>query len=527
MATTAATPLTPRRIAAGSGVHIGRRRLVGLLLWLFVVGNGAGILWIWGGGGADGLGYHWNGLDAALLGLGRIAALLAGYLALIEVLLLARLPFLERLVGFDRLTIWHRRNGHAVLNLVLAHVVFSVWGYARQDKHSFLREYWNWLTLPQPGSAKSAGGGHAGIIGGVSGGSGSVSGTASGSISGGISAGGISPAPSGGIAGHVTATATSPYPGVITATIGTALLIAIVFCSIVIVRRKLSYEWWYAIHFTAYAGIALSWFHMIPAGNELVINKVAADYWRSLFALALALVLYFRVARPLVQGVRFDLRVTEVVEEAPGVVSLRIGGRGLDRLGAQAGQFFFWRFLTAGFWYTKHPFSLSEAPNGDSLRITVKSLGDHTARLGAIPVGTRVFAEGPFGVFTAESRVEPKAVLIAGGIGITPVRALLESMEGDLVALYRVASGADVVFGDELERIAASRGSRVEYVVGDHTSAEGRDLLSPSHLKALVPDIAERDVYVCGPPGMVDRIVPDLRRADVPRRHLHVERFAL
>ena len=212
---------------------------------------------------------------------------------------------------------------------------------------------------------------------------------------------------------------------------------------------------------------------MIPDGNEFVIDRVAADYWRSLFALALGLVLFFRVARPLVQSARFDLRVTEVIEEAPGVVSLRIGGRGLERLGAEAGQFFFWRFLTGGFWSTKHPFSLSEAPNGDSFRITVKSLGDHTARLGEIPVGTRVFAEGPFGVFTRREPDEPKALLIAGGIGITPVRALLESMDGDVVALYRVASSADIVFGEELDRIAAGRGSRVEYVVGDHTERRG------------------------------------------------------
>ena len=500
VASAAATTLLPRQALTGLAVH--NRRLVGLALWLFVVGNGVGILWIWGAGGADGLGYHWHSFDAVLLGLGRITALLAGYLALIEVLLLARLPFLERLVGFDRLTIWHRWNGHAVFNLVLAHVVFSVWGYANLDKHSFFREYWNWLTLPQPGSAKI--------------GSGTV---------GGISSGGISPTQPGILAGHLTAT--SPYPGMITATVGTALLIAVVVSSIVIVRRKLSYEWWYAIHFTAYAGIALSWFHMIPSGNELVIDKIAADYWRGLYALALALILYFRLARPLARAARFDLHVTEVTEEAPGIVSLRISGRDLDRLDAQAGQFFFWRFLTEGFWYTKHPFSLSEAPTNDSFRITVKNLGDHSAKLGKIPIGTRVFAEGPFGVFTAESRVKPKALLIAGGIGITPVRALLEQMDGDLVALYRVASHTDIVFADELDRIATTRGARIEYLIGNHTSPETHDLLSPNHLTKLVPDIAERDVYICGPPGMINQIVPNLRQAAVPHHHLHIERFAL
>ena len=266
---------------------------------------------------------------------------------------------------------------------------------------------------------------------------------------------------------------------------------------------------------------------MLPDGNDLHINQVNADYWRSLYVLALALVLYYRLLRPLVRAFRYDLRVTEVVREGPGVVSLRIGGRGLDRLGAKAGQFFFWRFLTHGFWYTQHPFSLSEAPGHGSFRITVKNLGDHTARFADIPVGTRVYAEGPFGVFTADSRNEDKALLIAGGIGITPVRALLEHMPGDVIALYRVVSAEDIVFSEELEQIARDRGARVDYVVGDHASPQGRDLLSPAHLRELVPDIADRDVYVCGPVGMIDSIIPNLRRAAVPRRHLHVERFAL
>jgi predicted ferric reductase len=313
----------------------------------------------------------------------------------------------------------------------------------------------------------------------------------------------------------------------VTATVGTALLLAVVVTSVVAVRRKLSYEWWYAIHFTVYAALALSWFHMIPDGNELVVDRIAADYWRALFALSLALVLVYRVGRPLVQAARFDLRVTGVAREAPGIVSLRIGGRGLERLGARPGQFFVWRFLTRGFWYTKHPFSLSEAPDGKSFRITVKALGDHTSRLGEIPIGTRVLADGPFGVFTAESRRARKALLVAGGIGITPVRALVERMDGDVVVLYRAVSSGEIVFAEELESIASRRGVRIEYVVGDHRSPEARNLLSSAHLKSLVPDIETRDVYACGPPGMIDRIVPSLRAAGVPRERLHVERFAL
>ena len=137
--------------------------------------------------------------------------------------------------------------------------------------------------------------------------------------------------------------------------------------SLVIVRRKLSYEWWYAIHFTAYAGIALAWFHMIPDGNELIVDtrtQPTTGVRSPLLARARRLV---PAARPVINTFRYGMRVTEVIHEAPGVVSLRITGRNLDRLGTKAGQFYFWRFFTKGFWYTQHPFSLSEAPHGDSL----------------------------------------------------------------------------------------------------------------------------------------------------------------
>src|SRR5215831_1573443 len=472
------------------------RWLVAGVLWIFFFGNLAAILYITlFSSSGDALNYHWSSFDSVLIGVGRLTAFLAGYFALIEVILLARVPFLERLVGFDRLTIWHRWNGHAVIYLALAHVICTVWGYAKQDGVNWFTEYWHWLTLPQPKAPGS------------------------------FSASSGSPPPS--LSINLGAPTTSPYPGIITATIGTFLLVVVLVTSLVIVRRKLSYEWWYAIHFTAYAGIALAWFHMIPDGNELIANVNAADYWRSLYFFALVIVLWYRLVWPIINTFRYGIRVTEVIHEGPGIVSLRLAGRGLDRLNTKAGQFYFWRFFTKGFWYTQHPFSLSEAPHGDTFRITVKNLGDHSAKFGQIPIGTRVFAEGPFGVFTEDSRTLDKALLIAGGIGITPVRALLEKMDGDVVALYRVVSADDLVFADELESLAEARGVKVAYVVGDHASSEGRDLLSPNHLKELVPDITGRDVFICGPTGLIDAIVPNLRRADVARDHLHVERFAL
>jgi ferredoxin-NADP reductase len=235
----------------------------------------------------------------------------------------------------------------------------------------------------------------------------------------------------------------------------------------------------------------------------------------------------WRVLAPLVSVLRHRLKVVEVIAEGPGATSLRISGRKLDRLHAVPGQFFIWRFLTPGHWWSAHPFSLSAAPDGATFRITAKSVGDHTSRMRTIPVGTRVVTEGPFGDFTERSRRREKVLLVAGGIGITPVRALLERMNGDVVAIYRVLAPEDIVFADELDELRRTRGVALHYVIGDHATDEGIGLLSPEHLGELVPDLAEREVYLCGPPAMTNVTEKRLRAAGVPRRRLHIERFAL
>jgi predicted ferric reductase len=453
-------PRVPTAVVGRAGT---RSPVVPAIVWSLLLGNLVAIVWLWWHGG-NVAGVHSTG--EALTSVARITGLLGAYGALLQIVLLSRIPWLERIAGFDRLSVWHRWNGKATLVLVLAHVFFSVWGYASMDRYSIGKEITTMLG------------------------------------------GGI-------------------YPGMITATVGTGLMVAVVATSLVIVRRRLRYEAWYAVHFTAYAAIALAWFHQIPTGNELVLNETAADYWRALYVAALALVVGYRVLRPALNTFRYGLRVAEVVDEGPGVVSLHLRGRGLDRLGAQPGQFFLWRFLDRHRWWSAHPFSLSAAAEPDLLRITVKAAGDFTSRIGSVVPGTRVVAEGPLGQFTEAVRRSEKALLIAGGIGITPVRALAEQARGDVVLVYRVLREEDAVLLDELETIAAERGLRLELVAGDHATPEGRDLLSPAHLRELVPDLRDRDVYVCGPPGMTDAIVRTLRSAGVKRRHIHSERFAL
>ncbi len=432
--------------------------------WAFtaiVVANALAIvgLWVYGKNisGVHGWGDLWTSI-------GRLTGLLSAYLALIQVLLLARLPWIERVLGFDRLTVWHRLNGKICLYLVLAHVAFITVGYASMDK----------VVVPTEVSRLVL-----------------------------------------------------DYPGMVAATIGTLVMIGTVVTSLVVVRRHFRYEAWYAVHLLVYLGIALAWFHQIPTGNELTADPTAASYWTSLYVATAVLLLWFRFLLPIIQAMRYQMRVEAVTVDGPGVVSLRVTGRHLERLHARAGQFLLWRFLSRDRWWESHPFSLSEAPGRRSLRITVKASGNFTARMGEIRPGTRVVTEGPFGVFTDAARRHERVLFIAGGIGITPIRSMLEEMPGDLTLVYRAIAADDVVFRAELERLARDRGFTLCFVLGDHARPENKDLLSAAHLHRLVPDIVERDVYLCGPPPMMRLVERNLRSANVPRNHIHTERFAL
>jgi predicted ferric reductase len=427
------------------------------------------ITWLWlRDGGISGV----HNLGTFFTSVGRITGLFGAYLLLVQVLLLARLPVLEWVIGFDRLAVLHRLNGKICLYLILAHVVFITVGYGLMDRISIPAEFWTFLTI---------------------------------------------------------------YPGMVTALIGTVLLILVVATSIVIVRRRLRYETWFLVHLMAYAGIVLSWFHQLPTGNEFVTNRQAAAFWTALYVATLLLVVLFRIVQPIARHSWHRLRVAEVIEEGPGVISLRITGHHLRSLHAHAGQFFLWRFLDRGRWTEAHPFSLSAAPDGESLRITVKSLGDFTSGLRDIKPGTPVIAEGPFGTFTEEARTRDRVALIAGGIGITPVRALLEemsgaergSMTGRIALVYRVVREEELVFRQELEALARERDIIIHFVLGDHRTPGNERLMSADHLRELIPNIASREIYLCGPRAMMRTVEKSVRRLGIPSRYIHKDEFAL
>jgi predicted ferric reductase len=401
-----------------------------------------------------------HGLGGWLTGAGQVLGLLAGYGVVVLVALMARLPPLERGLGTDKLARWHAMGGRYVVSLIVAHALLIIWGYAATA--------------------------HAGVVG-------------------------------------ESATLLTQYPDVLMATVAGFLFLGIGIVSMRAARRRLRYETWYYLHFYTYLAIALAFSHQFADGSAFISNLAARFWWSAMYLAVLVLVLWYRVAVPLRSFRRHRLEVLGVKEEAPGVISVYIGGRRLDELDAEPGQFFRWRFLTRSLWWSSHPFSLSAAPGADMMRITVKNLGDHSQSLAGLQPGTRVFAEGPYGAFTPGGSGRG-VLLLAGGVGITPLRAIFATLPGHVTLIYRATSEQDIVFRDELDAIAAARGATVHYLVGSRAEIGG-DPLSPRVLRSMVPDLDQQDAYVCGPAGMTSAAVAALRAAGVPRQRIHFESF--
>ena len=404
-------------------------------------------------------------LGGQLTAIGQLAALYGTYLALVQLVLMSRSPWLDQVFGMDGLAAAHRWLGFATVWLLLGHGIFTTVGYALGDRTNVIAEFWTLATT---------------------------------------------------------------YPYVLMAVVSGGLFAAVAISSIRAARRRLSYETWYGIHLYAYLAIALGFLHQLFVGADFIHDPIAVGYWVALYAVTVVLIFGFRVGQPVWLSTRHRLRVSHVVTEAPGVHSIYMTGRDLDRLAVRSGQYFVWRFLTRDGWWRAHPFSISATPNGAWLRITVKDLGDWSKVLQNVPLGTRVFIEGPYGVLTGARRTRPGVLLVAGGIGIVPLRALLEALpanRGDLTLLYRVHDARDIVFRDELETLARTRGARVHYLIGGRAGA-GVDPLDAPALERLVPDIRERDVYLCGPVPMMRRVEAALRGLGLPSRQIHAERFA-
>jgi ferredoxin-NADP reductase len=432
----------------------------GLLTWVTA-------LWVAGGGVSE------LGTTAgALTGLGRVTGLVASALLLVQVFLMARVPWFEQAWGQDSLARTHRMVAFTSFNLLWAHIVLITLGYAASSPEGL------WGTIVD---------------------------------------------------------LVLDYPGMLLAVAGTAALCMVVLTSLRRARARLRYESWHLIHLYGYLGAGLALPHQLWTGQEFRTSRASTVTWWSLYAACLGAVLLFRVVLPLWHSLRAPLHVVAVRSEAPGVTSVLVGGLGVRRLAVRPGQFFQWRFLDGPGWTRANPYSLSAAPDGHHLRITAAHAGHGAARLATLRPGTRVLVEGPYGRLHAGVRSQRKVLLMGGGIGITPLRALLEGLEpgpGDVVVVHRASAHDRLVLSGELARLADARGARYITVAGPRI--EGRaswlpqaaaHLTDGQALAELVPDVAERDVFLCGAPGWMDAARAAALDCHVPAEQIHLERF--
>jgi ferredoxin-NADP reductase len=286
----------------------------------------------------------------------------------------------------------------------------------------------------------------------------------------------------------------------------------------------MAYETWWSVHLYTYLALFLSFSHQVDTGASFVGHPVTRFWWTALWIGTLGVVVGARIGLPVWRSLRHQVRVVDVRPDGPGVVSVLLRGRRLDRLPVAGGQFFQWRFLRRGAWWQAHPYSLSAAPSGDELRITVKDLGDHSAGLSRLERGTRVAIEGPYGTFTADTAERERLLLVGAGVGTAPVLALLGELpaDADVTVLLRASTPTDLVLRAEVADEVRRRGGRLIERVGPRD----RVRLDAAALVEMVPDVSRREVYLCGPDALSQQLASELEHAGVPERHIHLESFA-
>ncbi|HET9022171.1 MAG TPA: ferric reductase-like transmembrane domain-containing protein [Ornithinibacter sp.] len=425
-------------------------------------------LWVQGGGVQE-----LGSVSGALTSTGRLTGLVASALLLVQVFLMARVPWFEQAWGQDDLARTHRLVGFTSFNLMVGHIVLITLGYAAGSSLGL------WGT---------------------------------------------------------TVDLVVNYPGMLLAVAGTAALVMVVVTSVRKARRRLRYESWHLIHLYGYLGAGLALPHQLWTGTDFLASRAATVFWWTLYAVCAGAVLLFRVGLPLWRSLSSPLRVLDVRAEAPGVTTVTVGGAGVARMPVRAGQFFQWRFLDGPGWTRGNPYSISAAPDGRTLRFTAAHAGDGSARLATLRPGTRVLVEGPYGRLHGGVRAHRKVLLMGSGIGITPLRALLEELDqapGDVTVVHRVHDRRDAVLVEEIDRLAAARGARHLLIEGPRVRDrhswlpdQARHLTDAEALLQLVPDLADHDVYLCGSDGWMSAARDAAVAAGAATDAVHLERFA-
>jgi predicted ferric reductase len=310
--------------------------------------------------------------------------------------------------------------------------------------------------------------------------------------------------------------------------------VALMLTSLVRRQLRLSYEWWRGLHIL---------FSLLALFAALVHILLVAVYTNSslkagfllLFAVAMTIVLiYLRVGRPMAM-LRHPYRVVEVVRERGRSWTVAVEPVGHEGLRFAPGEFA-WLTLRTPFSFDEHPFSFSssaEAP--ERLEFGIKELGDFTSRIGELAPGTTVYLEGPHGSFSVDRQPAAGYVLIAGGIGISPMISMIRTLadRGDrrpVMLIYGTRTLENAAYYDQLEELKPRMALEVVHILEEpHAEWSGeKGWITTDVLRRVLPkERITRAIFVCGPGPMMDAVERALLECGVPPRAIHMERFDL
>lgn len=299
---------------------------------------------------------------------------------------------------------------------------------------------------------------------------------------------------------------------------------------------RLPYEWWRALHLgLAVTGFVAAIAHVLGVGN-LTDTPEKRALWLGVSLGWLGLLVFTRGIRPWLQA-RNPWRVVANTAEMGGVHTLELEplGTGLKRW--KPGQFAWLTINRAPYSLVQHPFTITTAPEkGPNIAFSIKPMGDHTRALVDTPVGTRAYVDGPYGAFSIDRMAKADGfVMIAGGVGITPILSNLHSLDArrdprPIVLLYANPTWDTASFRTELAAMRRRLNLTLVHVVenppDDWQGESGRidrDILT----RHLTADMRSWPHLLCGPGPMVNGLKADLRDLGVSARKIEYEIFEL
>jgi predicted ferric reductase len=318
------------------------------------------------------------------------------------------------------------------------------------------------------------------------------------------------------------------------AVVAVASLVALVVMALWRVKLNISYETWHLTHILlALAAVTAGIVHMVGSSFYLA-DPWKRGLWIGLTIFWVGLLFYIRLVKPLFI-LRRPYRVTEVRKERGDTNTLVMQPDGHAGFRFSPGQFGWLTVWGSPFKITGHPFSFSSsaAVTDGRVEMSIRNLGDFTSEIHKVPVGQRVYLDGPYGAFTIGNPADMH-VLIAGGVGVTPMMSMIRTLadRGDkrpVILLYGSKDWESITFREELEALKERLNLTVVNVLANPPTGwtgEQGFINTEVFKRHLPPPYADHEYFICGPDVMMDAIEKALKELGVPLSKYHSERYS-